>query len=165
MNRPHRRSSLAAVALGVALLPLFAACSAFGAEDDEHIPLDECPVTQATTGGELPGQRGEGGYHHDGEFWVTLPVSGTFELIQPEDGGLPGTKLVWWRPEPGVPLEITGRRLDGPAGALETSVPDGYAGLLQATGIRFPEIGCWEITGRAAGQELTFVAHVEVRDE
>jgi len=164
VSRLLRRSRFAAVALGVALLPLIAACSAFGAEDDEYIPLDECPVTQPT-GGTAPTHGYSDSHHHEGAFWVTVPVSGTYELIQPEDGGLPGTKLVWWRPEPGVPLEITGRRLDGPAGPLETSVPDGYAGLLQATGIAFPEVGCWEITGRAAGQELTFVARVEVRDE
>jgi hypothetical protein len=58
-------------------------------------------------------------------------------------------------------LKITGRRLDAPGPPLVASVPDGYgtAGF-QASGVFFPTVGCWEITGSVGGSTLTFVTFV-----
>ncbi len=161
MSRRRRLSSVATVAFGVSLLLSLTACSTRASPDD-YIAADECPVSIPTVGTPT-GQHTPGSYHHAGDLWVTGPPDGVLELIGPEDGGLPGTKLVWYRPERGAPLTVTGRRLDGPSGPLVASIPEGYAGHLQATGVNLPEPGCWEITGRSAGETLTFVARMEIR--
>jgi hypothetical protein len=65
-----------------------------------------------------------------------------------------------------VPLiTVSGRRLDGPGtftfgpGTNATSSDFGEAMLV---GIEVPTAGCWEITGRYRGAELSYV--VTVRD-
>ena len=158
MSRLHRRSSLVAHALGVALLPLLAACSG-PASADEYIPLDECPVTRPADG-VPPGEPATASYHQEGEFWVSLSSDGVIEVGGPEHGA----KVIWWRPTDQTDLEITGRRLDGPAEPLVADIPAGYFYRLQATDLQFMEPGCWEVTGRSAGQELTFVTRVTFED-
>jgi hypothetical protein len=75
------------------------------------------------------------------------------------DGTL-GMKWPWWRGVRGR-LTIEGRRLDGPAAPLRASIPQGYrTGGFQPTGLLFPTAGCWEVTGRAGGETLTFVTRV-----
>jgi hypothetical protein len=77
-----------------------------------------------------------------------------------ENGAL-SMKFPWWRLVKGR-LTIEGRRLDGPAPPLRARVPDGYGEIgFQATALIFPTPGCWEVTGRVAGQSLTFVTLVE----
>lgn len=68
-------------------------------------------------------------------------------------------KIPWFRP-PGAALEITGRRLDGAAGPLEATIPCCYRTRFQSSAVRFPAAGCWEVVGRAAGEELWFVVLV-----
>lgn len=80
-----------------------------------------------------------------------------------QSNGSIGWKFGWWRIVPGQ-LTITGRRLDGPAPPLGSSVPDGYGPQgFQASGVDFMTEGCWEVTGRLGHAELTFVTFVEVR--
>lgn len=74
--------------------------------------------------------------------------------------GEKGNKVGWFRPA-GATLEITGRRLDGEAPPLEAEVPCCYPTRFQATGLIFPSQGCWEVTAKAAGSELSFVVWVE----
>ena len=157
MSKVLRRSSGVAHALGVALLPLLAAC--FGAASAEYLPLDDCPVT-TPTGGAPPSQQPAASYHHEGEFWVSLTTSGVFNVDGPEDGA----KVIWWRPTDATDLEITGRRLDGPSEPLVADILSGYAYRLQATGLEFAEPGCWEVTAQSAGHELTFVTRVAFED-
>jgi hypothetical protein len=71
-----------------------------------------------------------------------------------------GEKVGWFRPE-GAPLVITGRRIDGEAPPLEAEVPCCYSTRFQASGLYFPTEGCWEITAKASGSELSFVVWVE----
>ncbi len=71
-----------------------------------------------------------------------------------------GIKMGWFRPA-GAELTISGRRLDGDAPALHSDVPCCYPTRFQASGVAFPTEGCWEITGRAAESELTFVVWVD----
>jgi hypothetical protein len=71
-----------------------------------------------------------------------------------------GVKMGWFRPE-GVELEITGRRLDGEAPALESSVPCCYPTRFQVTGLTFPVTGCWEVIARAGDRSLKFVVEVK----
>jgi hypothetical protein len=69
-------------------------------------------------------------------------------------------KWPWWRADDG-PLRIEGRRLDGEAGALHASIPDGYSFDFQATALIFPTPGCWEVTASAGRlPPLTFVTRV-----
>ncbi|HUE97693.1 MAG TPA: hypothetical protein VMN99_00485 [Anaerolineales bacterium] len=71
-----------------------------------------------------------------------------------------GVKVGWFRPA-GVPLKITGQRLDGQAPPFEAQVPCCYPTRFQATGLYFPTEGCWEVTAKAADSELSFVVWVK----
>lgn len=68
-------------------------------------------------------------------------------------------KVGWFRPA-GVPLVITGQRLDAPASPLAASVPCCYPTRFQATGLIFPTEGCWEVTATADDRALSFVVWV-----
>jgi hypothetical protein len=53
------------------------------------------------------------------------------------------------------------RRLDAEAPPLRAHVPDGYGALgFQPTGLTFPTVGCWRVTGRVRPASLTFVVKV-----
>jgi len=69
-------------------------------------------------------------------------------------------KVGWFRPA-GETLVITGRRLDGAAPPLEAHVPCCYPTRFQATGLKFPTPGCWEITATAGESSLTFIVRLE----
>jgi hypothetical protein len=83
-----------------------------------------------------------------------------------DEGGSPlrvsadGLKVGWFRPA-GATLAITGERLDATAAPLSAHVPCCYPTRFQATGLYFPSEGCWKVTARAAGSELSFVVWVE----
>jgi hypothetical protein len=69
-------------------------------------------------------------------------------------------KFGWWRRLKG-PLTVQGRRLDGQAPAMRSSIPDGYGETgFQSTALIFPTPGCWEVTGRVGAGSLTFVTLV-----
>ena len=70
-----------------------------------------------------------------------------------------GIKVGWFRPA-GAAMEITGRRLDAEAPALESDIPCCYPTRFQATGIYFPTEGCWEVNAKAEDKELSFVVWV-----
>lgn len=70
-----------------------------------------------------------------------------------------GIKIGWFRPE-GADLNITGRRLDGWAPALDAHVPCCYPTRFQATGLTFPTEGCWEVTAKADDKLLSFIVKV-----
>jgi hypothetical protein len=70
-----------------------------------------------------------------------------------------GIKLGWFRPA-GATLEISGERIDGSAPALDAHVPCCYPTRFQATGLTFPEEGCWRISAAAGGESLEFVVQV-----
>jgi hypothetical protein len=75
--------------------------------------------------------------------------------------------MQWWRQgydyrtEPKPRLKVTGKRLDAPAPPLMAEA-NNVAGPLPSmmVGMNFPTLGCWEITGRYADDELTFVVWV-----
>ena len=85
-------------------------------------------------------------------------------------------KVVWsWdgydpHADPGPPLVITGRRLDGSAPPLMAdTTPDGFNGngswtnneVFIMSGVVFPTEGCWEIGGKVRDRQLTFVVAVK----
>ena len=122
-----------------------------------------CPVT-SPNGARYPIEPAGGNYGNDAlvtGLWTTGQVE--FKprgagCVEPD--GYLGMKWPWWRSVRG-PLQIEGRRLDGPAGPLRAHINDGY-GLIgfQPVGLMFASPGCWEVTGRVADQTLTFVTLV-----
>jgi hypothetical protein len=62
-------------------------------------------------------------------------------------------------------MEVTGRRLDGQAPALEAEFPCCYPTRFQASGLYFPAEGCWEVTAKAADSVLTFIVKVEADEK
>ena len=83
-----------------------------------------------------------------------------------------GQKVRWWRRGP---LQVEGRRLDGPAPPLvaegegesldrplpapDPGVPTPVSGGGQASGITIPTPGCWEITARTQRDLFRFVVY------
>jgi len=75
------------------------------------------------------------------------------------DGSV-SAKVGWWRGVPGK-LVVVGRRLDAAAPPLRARVPTGYDQWgFQATGLTFPTVGCWRVTGIAQRERLSFVVRV-----
>lgn len=94
--------------------------------------------------------------HNDG-VWAGLPLN--------PDGYT--QKIMWWSSlydlpnEPEPELVVTGRRLDGGSpelrfyGATNAFADD--IGDAMLTGVEFPTLGCWEVTGQYKKAGLTFV--------
>jgi hypothetical protein len=145
------------------LLLVLAACS--GAPPLVITPGNTCPVTEPIWA--MPPEDAavqgspEPGYYYvndDRSMWASAWWHGQedHQLRVGEEG----VKVGWFRPA-GATLEITGQRIDAQAPALEAHVPCCYPTRFQATGLYFPAEGCWEVTGRAAERELSFVVWVE----
>jgi len=97
-------------------------------------------------------------------FAVQLSPDGTWPTTVP--GARIAVKLFWWSAgfKPGMEsnLMVTLKELNGRAAkAVVSRATNAHAeslgGWTMLTGIDFPEAGCWEVTGRYLGQELTFV--------
>lgn len=100
-------------------------------------------------------------------LWTALPVNGKWSLghYWPNDPTF-RQKLFFWRQgyDPHTEaskLMVTGRRIDSPAPPLLTDGPGSESWTLQdsftVTGINFPTLGCWEVTGHDENDEVTFV--------
>jgi hypothetical protein len=132
---------------------------------------ERCPVTRPRRWRPPAGVAGDALFgaetaHGNGKLWVGgLGDGGVLEVgpdhVEPD--GSVGMKFGWWRAVAGA-LRIGGRRLDGPAPPLRADVPGGYGDRgFQASGVRFPTQGCWEVTGTAGTASLTFVTFVVER--
>ena len=103
-------------------------------------------------------------------LWTAVPGNGLWSDLPHNPEGYT-QKLAWWREgyswteEPQPKLTVSGRRLDTPAPPLKASratnafTPE--IGSVMLVGVDFPTPGCWEITGRYADAELSFVVQVE----
>jgi len=133
--------------------------------------LGQCPVTRPDPSLRAPREisdytnppTGWWWYGNDAQ-WVILPTDGIlvtyYSAQRPPKGTETGTKMMWWRVSRGQ-LTIRGRRLDGSSPPLEADIPTGYGESgFQATGLKFPTDGCWEIIGTVAGEDLRFVLSV-----
>jgi hypothetical protein len=122
-----------------------------------------CPVTVVNGS--------KGGVYGNDSLAVVLLAESKF-IFAPKgpgfldrDGAL-GIKVGWELREKGT-LVVTGRRLDGEARPARAYIPrsyDDYAGGMSLF-LVFPAPGCWEITGRVADSQLTFVVLVEKMGE
>jgi hypothetical protein len=105
-------------------------------------------------------------------LWTALPLTGTWSGLPhytPTDPTY-RQKLAFWRQgydphsEPRPNLTVTGKRIDGRAGPLQSDGKGNGSWTKDdqfiMTGINFPTLGCWEITGHYETDELTFVIWV-----
>ena len=106
-------------------------------------------------------------------LWTILPEDGAWRGLPhytPDDPTF-RQKLFYWRKgyvvrtEPLPKMTVTGRRLDAPAPRMlvDNTTTNGWVERNQPfmlTGINFPTLGCWEITGRYKDEALTFVVWV-----
>jgi hypothetical protein len=100
-----------------------------------------------------------GNWYGNAALWVRLAPRGVLPA-QLDESEL-GTKFPWWRVVSGR-LTISGQRLDGPSEGFRGDIPDGYGDRgFQSAGLIWPAPGCWRVTGRLAGQSLTFIAWVQ----
>ncbi len=104
------------------------------------------------------------------KLWTSLPADGTWRGLPhytPSDPTF-RQKLFFWREgynrhtESSPHLIVTGRRLDASAPPL--AADEANAGWqddkehpFMVTGVNFPSLGCWEVTGDYHGDKLTFV--------
>jgi hypothetical protein len=130
-----------------------------------------CPVTMPTR--EVPPGAGftAAGFNYGGAhlrahlYWPNgtltagiLPDGGSMAIIN-SDGSI-YVKVGWWLGLPGR-LVVTGRRLDAPAPPLRARVPGGYGSRgFQPSGITFPTVGCWRVTGKLGRARLSFTVKV-----
>jgi hypothetical protein len=105
-------------------------------------------------------------------LWTVLRIDDIWDSL-PHDARGYSQKIAMWskeydrRTEPEPALVVTGKRLDGNSPLFNGEHPT-HAGFADGTtamlvGVNVPTTGCWEITGRYRGHELSFV--VEVQDE
>jgi len=102
-------------------------------------------------------------------LWTSLPENGVWSGLPHNPEGYT-QKVFWWRKgyswqdRSESQLSVTGRRLDAPAPPLNVSrATNAFAqdiGSAMLVGVDFPTLGCWEISGRYAGAELSFVIRI-----
>ena len=136
---------------------------------------NNCPVTRPPDPPFTPPapylQNAPGDYFWYGteSLWTAVPRNGVWADLPHNPQGYT-QKVFWWRKgyswtaEPEPQLYVTGRRLDTSAPPLHVSrATNAFAediGSAMLVGVDFPTPGCWEITGRYAGAELSFVVWV-----
>ncbi len=136
----------------------------------------DCPVTQppeppfTPPPPHAPAAQWSGWFWYGTNFlWTRIPKDGEWAGLRHNPEGYT-QKVFWWREDydwmtdPRPQLTVTGRRLDAPAPSLTASrATNAYAEDIKSAmlvGVTVPTPGCWEITGKVADQELSFVIWV-----
>lgn len=102
------------------------------------------------------------GWYGNAALWVAVPADGVLPaMLTSQWPGEWGTKFPWWRLIAGD-LTITARSLGGPDGEFHGEVPSGYGktGFIPS-GLIWPKLGCWQVTGTVDGHSLTLVMRVQ----
>ncbi len=107
-------------------------------------------------------------YGSDG-LWTLLDESGLWHALPHNAYGYRQKIFLWSkeynsRTEPRPDLRISGKRLDGdsPAFVREKGTNANlYDGVAMLAAVDVPTTGCWAITSRYRGHELTFIVRVE----
>jgi len=108
-------------------------------------------------------------WYGSGYLWTALDTNGVWSGLPENPDGF-GQKIMWWsslyalKDELEPALVVTGRRLDGEADSLRfdgaTNAMADDIGEAMLTGVEFPTLGCWEITGQYKKSEIKFVVWV-----
>jgi hypothetical protein len=139
-------------------------------------PPASCPVTRPPENLFTPPAPYPGTAPTDDTFWygtdalwTVVPKTGVWSGLPDNPAGYT-QKVLWWRKgyswtnEPQPQLTVTGRRVDASAPPLNASrATNAFAEDIQSAmlvGVDFPTLGCWQITGRYAGTELSIVVWV-----
>lgn len=105
-------------------------------------------------------------WHGNEKLWVALRPNGKWLQL-----GY-GEKVFWWSQgyvgsgETEPALKVTGKRLDTNGAPIVLSEDatnafhKDFGGWAMLTGIKVPELGCWEITAEYKGETLSFVVDV-----
>ena len=108
-------------------------------------------------------------YYGTHDLWTKVNADGSWGGVRDATGGY-GNKSFWWSDafkvdkEPQPALQVTGRRLDGPAetahseGATNAAASD--IGSAMLTGLTLPTAGCWELTGHYRGHNVRYVVWI-----
>jgi hypothetical protein len=179
-NRIPRAVRLLAIACAVLVLTSCAERSTppreAGVTPQTSRPATATPPAETTctptrpNGHTPPGESPSPTFYGNGKLFTTLWPDGTvvFELGGPgemrPDGSL-SMKWPFWRGKGASGrLNIGGRSLHRPGLRVTADIPDGYGSSgFQATGLIFPEQGCYEVTATAGSATLSFVTKVEKR--
>lgn len=140
------------------------------------VPPSDCPVTKL--GGmtfEAPQPYSSEApwkgffWHGSRDLWTALRTDGVWAGLPDNPEGFT-QKIFWWsdkfvlKDENEPALVVSGRRLDAEAPPLKfygaTNAFAGDIGEAMLTGVDFPTLGCWEVTGRYKGAELTFMVWI-----
>ena len=167
----------------ITLASLFTACSpgddqAIASTGPTIVPNDPdtCPVTRPSDPRFIPpspypqyAPSPSAFWYGTDSLWTVVPENGVWSALPHNPEGYT-QKVFWWRKgyfwkeEPEPKLTVTGRRLDAPAPPLNVlEATNAFAEDIQSAmlvGVEFPTLGCWEIVGRYAGSELSFVIFV-----
>lgn len=103
------------------------------------------------------------------QLWTAIPADGLWFGLPENPEGFT-QKIFWWsdlfslQDEYEPELIVTGQRLDAKAPPLNASrATNAFGddiGDAMLTGVDFPTLGCWKITGRYKGTDLSFVIWV-----
>jgi hypothetical protein len=140
-----------------------------------HDPPASCPLTVPQDPPFIPpapydslGFEGEFWYGFT-SLWTAVRQNGIWEALPHNSNGYT-QKVLWWREgyiwneEPQPQLIVTGKRLDAAAPPLIASeATNAFAsdiGSAMLVGVDLPTLGCWEITGKYADANLSFVVWI-----
>jgi hypothetical protein len=162
------------------LLPCLLCWSLISLSQDRQKPAvtESCSVTKPANDTFVPPSphaarpsRGQFWFGTD-RLWTAIPETGAWIGLGHYTSNDPTLrqKLIFWRKgydahaKAQAKLTVGGRRLDAPAPPLLTDGPGTPSWTADdqflMTGINFPTIGCWEITGHYEDDALTFVVWV-----
>jgi len=142
---------------------------------DEKVP-ESCPVTKSLDPPFIPPppypptKTTDSFWFGTEKLWTLLPGKGAWNGLQHYSPSNPTfrQKIFFWhegynlRIESRPHLIVTGRRLDATApplvfGGASNGWTDDKEHPFMVTGVNFPTLGCWEVTGDYHGDKLTFV--------
>lgn len=125
-------------------------------------PRETCPVTIPNATSAPPGLERSARWHTNGFLWTGLPADGVLRSRLQPDGSI-FEKWIWhvagWRVE-GLPLAVSFERLDVPGAVGRAETVRGTTFSTWAARMRFPDEGCYRVTGRVGDVSLSYVVQV-----
>lgn len=141
------------------LLPLAVFVTLLTSTQDSNAKLPRCQQTRTVAYKALPlairnvpKTRPNGWFGKD-DLWVILPKG---SWARADSNGTYGLKMGWYRLSKGQ-MHLRAELVDG-SKVASPHVPGGYPETgWQATGLDFPSVGCWRVTGSLGNTQVAFV--------